>query len=100
MKNAGSHIYVDNWAPLRELPALNTRFVGGPPQILLTKFVQSPFDSRSVDLNPSPTIQLLRLFLPHPSRHHWFPSWTQVQQYPDVCMRGSDAGQYGVEYLL
>ena len=37
-------------------------------------------------LSHSPTIQLLRLF-PHPSRHHWFPSWTQVLQYPDVSIR-------------
>ena len=35
-----------------------------------------------------PTIQLLRLF-PHPSRNHWFPSWTQVQKYPDVSVRDS-----------
>ena len=35
------------------------------------------------------TIQLLCLF-PHPSRHHWFPSWTQVQQYPDVSVRDND----------
>ena len=36
-----------------------------------------------------PTIQLLRLF-PHPSRHHWFPTWAQVQQYPDVSVRDND----------
>ena len=44
------------------------------------------------DLMPAshpPTIQLLRLF-PHPSRHHWFPSWAQVQQYPDVSVRDND----------
>ena len=35
------------------------------------------------------TIQLLCLF-PHPSRHHWFPSWAQVQQYPDVSIRDND----------
>ena len=35
------------------------------------------------------TIQLLYLF-PHPSRHHWFPSWTQVLQYPDVSIRDND----------
>ena len=35
------------------------------------------------------TIQLLCLF-PHPSRHHWFPSWAQVQQYPDVSVRDND----------
>ena len=28
------------------------------------------------------TIQLLYLF-PHPSRQYWFPSWAQVQQYPE-----------------
>ena len=38
-----------------------------------------------------PTIQLLRLF-PHPSRYHWFPSWAQVQQYPDVSVRDNDPG--------
>ena len=35
------------------------------------------------------TIQLLCLF-PHPSRHHWFPSWAQVQQYPDVSVRDNN----------
>ena len=35
------------------------------------------------------TVQLLCLF-PHPSRHHWFPSWTQVLQYPDVSIRDND----------
>ena len=35
------------------------------------------------------TIQLLYLF-PHPSRHYWFPSWAQVQQYPDVSVRDND----------
>ena len=35
------------------------------------------------------TIQLLCLF-PHPSRHYWFPSWSQVQQYPDVSVRDND----------
>ena len=38
----------------------------------------------------TPTIQLLCLF-PHPSRHHWFPSWTQVQQYPNVSVRDNDS---------
>ena len=45
------------------------------------------------DLRPvsqTPTVQLLRLF-PHPSRHHWFPSWAQVQQYPDVSVRENDS---------
>ena len=35
------------------------------------------------------TIQLLCVF-PHPSRHHWFPSWAQVQQYPDVSGKEDD----------
>ena len=35
------------------------------------------------------TAQLLCLF-PHPSKHHWFPSWSQIQQYPDVSVRDSD----------
>ena len=35
------------------------------------------------------TIQLLSLF-PHPSRHHWFPSWAQLQQYPDVSVQDND----------
>ena len=35
------------------------------------------------------TIQLLCLF-PHPSRHHWFPSWAQVQQYPDVFVQDDE----------
>ena len=34
-------------------------------------------------------IQLLCLF-PHPSRHHWFPSWAQIQQYPDVSVQDND----------
>ena len=48
------------------------------------------------DLGPSthgPTIQLLRLF-PHPSRHRWFPSWTQVLQYPDVSVRDNNQGPW------
>ena len=47
------------------------------------------------------TAQLLRLF-PHPSKHHWFPSWTQVQQYPDVSVRDSDPSQAasGMDYSL
>ena len=45
--------------------------------------------SNTVDLPYTATAQLLRLF-PHPSKHHWFPSWTQVQQYPDASVRGSD----------
>ena len=46
--------------------------------------------SKSLSLLPyTATAQLLRLF-PHPSKHHWFPSWTQIQQYPDVSVRGDD----------
>ena len=49
------------------------------------------------------TAQLLCLF-PHPSKHHWFPSWSQVQQYPDVSERDSDASQSqttsGIDYSL
>ena len=45
--------------------------------------------SESLSLPYSATTQLLYLF-PHPSKHHWFPSWTQVQQYPDVSVRDSD----------
>ena len=37
------------------------------------------------------TTQLLRLF-PHPSEQHWFPSWNQVLQYPDVSIRDNDSG--------
>ena len=37
----------------------------------------------------SPTIKLLCLF-PHPSRHHWFPSWAQLQFYPDVSVWDND----------
>ena len=43
----------------------------------------------TVILLRTPTIQLLCLF-PHPSRHHWFPSWAQLQQYPDVSVRDTD----------
>ena len=45
--------------------------------------------SKSLCLPYTATAQLLRLF-PHPSKHHWFPSWTQVQQYPNVSVRDSD----------
>ena len=57
--------------------------------------------SKSLDLPYTPTAQLLCLF-PHPSRHHWFPSWTQVQQYPDVSVRDSDPSQTasGMDYSL
>ena len=49
----------------------------------------------------TPTIQLLRLF-PHPSRDHWFPSWAQIQQYPDVSVRDVDSVLVpeGTEYSL
>ena len=39
-----------------------------------------------IQASHTPTIQLLRLF-PHPSRDHWFPSWDQIQKYPDVSFR-------------
>ena len=45
--------------------------------------------SQSLSLPYTATAQLLCLF-PHPSKHHWFPSWTQVQQYPDVSVRDGD----------
>ena len=48
--------------------------------------------SKSLSLPYTATAQLLCLF-PHPSKHHWFPSWTQVQQYPDVSVRDSDPSQ-------
>ena len=49
----------------------------------------------------TPTTQLLYLF-PHPSKHHWFPSWSQVQQYPDVSVRDSDLSETtsGMDYSL
>ena len=57
--------------------------------------------STSMDLPYTATAQLLCLF-PHPSKHHWFPSWSQVQQYPDVSVRGSDSSQTtnGIDYSL
>ena len=48
--------------------------------------------SKSLSLPYTATAQLLRLF-PHPSTHHWFPTWSQVQQYPDVSVRDSDSSQ-------
>ena len=56
---------------------------------------------KGLSLPYTPTAQLLRLF-PHPSKHHWFPSWTQVQQYPDVSVRDSDPSQTtsGIDYSL
>ena len=60
--------------------------------IFATPRVNDPtWVSGGLTVQQSPTIQLLRLF-PHPSRHHWFPSWTQVQQYPDVSIRDDDQG--------
>ena len=55
----------------------------------------------SLGLPYTATAQLLCLF-PHPSKHHWFPSWTQVQQYPDVSVRDSDPSQTvsGMDYSL
>ena len=57
--------------------------------------------SKGLSLPYTPTAQLLRLF-PHPSKHHWFPSWTQVQQYPNVSVRDSDPSQTtsGMDYSL
>ena len=47
------------------------------------------------------TIQLLSLF-PHPSRHYWFPSWAQIQQYPDVSVQDNDpvTAAGGMDYSL
>ena len=47
------------------------------------------------------TIQLLYLF-PHPSNHHWFPSWSQVQKYPNVSVRDTDPSETasGIDYSL
>ena len=47
------------------------------------------------------TTQLLYLF-PHPSKHHWFPSWSQVQQYPDVSVRDSNPSETasGMDFSL
>ena len=57
--------------------------------IASTRITISDQGSPSPEPQHSPTIQLLRLF-PHPSRHHWFPSWAQLQQYPDVSVRDND----------
>ena len=75
----------------------NPRFIMPRPRGLLRmllrklfrKTEQSDRPNDLVQLKPTPPIQLLHLF-PHPSRHHWFPSWTQVQQYPDVSVRDND----------
>ena len=66
--------------------------------------VGSPFRKNKCDLvqaYQTPTIQLLRLF-PHPSKDHWFPSWAQVQNYPDVSVRDLDSlpAPEGVDYSL
>ena len=45
--------------------------------------------SKSLSLPYTATTQLLYLF-PHSSKHHWFPSWAQVQQYPNVSVRDGD----------
>ena len=62
--------------------------------------------SKSLSLPYTATAQLLCLF-PYPSKRHWFPSWTQVQQYPDVPVwdsdpRDSDPSQTasGMDYSL
>ena len=46
-------------------------------------------DFQSYSSKKTTTTQLLCSF-PHPSKHHWFPSWTQVLQYPDVSIRDND----------
>ena len=46
-------------------------------------------DFQSYSTDETTTTQLLCNF-PHPSKHHWFPSWTQVLQYPDVSIRDHD----------
>ena len=51
----------------------------------LSEYRLGPYGT-GYDFARTPTIQLLCLF-PHPSRNHWFPSWTQLQQYPDVSVR-------------
>ena len=57
--------------------------------------------SEGLSLPYTATAQLLYLF-PHPSKHHWFPSWSQVQQYPDVSVRDGDPSQTtsGMDYSL
>ena len=57
--------------------------------------------SKSLCLPYTATAQLLCLF-PHPSKHHWFPSWSQVQQYPDVSVRDSDPSETAssIDYSL
>ena len=68
---------------------------------------RSEYDqSKGLSLPYTATTQLLCLF-PHPSKHHWFPSWSQVQQYPDVSVRDSDPSDSdqsqtasGIDYSL
>ena len=57
--------------------------------------------SKCLSLPYTATAQLLRLF-PHPSKHYWFPSWSQVQQYPDASVRDSDPSEPAndMEYCL
>ena len=56
---------------------------------------------KGLSLPYTATAQLLRLF-PHPSKHYWFPSWSQVQQYPDVSVRDSDPSETAssIDYSL
>ena len=61
-------------------------------EVILENYLGGNWDLelfKSLGLPYTATAQLLYLF-PHPSKHHWFPSWTQVQQYPDVSVRDSD----------
>ena len=69
---------------------LRTYFIGNDWKFELSKSL--PYTA---------TAQLFCLF-PHPSKHHWFPSWSQVQQYPDVSVRDSDPSQTtsGTDYSL
>ena len=65
-------------------------------------YINVPVDNCDLWLvHQSPTIQLLCLF-PHPSRHHWFPSWTQIQQYPDITVQDNDPDPVanGTDYSL
>ena len=57
--------------------------------IASAKMENEDYHYHSNKFHRTSTIQLLCLF-PNPSRHHWFPSWAQVQQYPDVSVRDND----------
>ena len=57
--------------------------------IASAKMENEDYHYHSKKFHRTSTIQLLCLF-PNPSRHHWFPSWAQVQQYPDVSVRDND----------